>query len=36
MSNPENEILTIEEAVRDLRVGKTTVYKLAQEDNLVL
>lgn len=36
MSNPQNEILTIEEAVRVLRVGKTTIYKLAREGKMAI
>lgn len=34
MSNSNDEILTIEEATKFLKIGKTTLYKLARENKI--
>lgn len=34
MSNSNDEILTIEEAVKYLKIGKTTIYKLARTNKI--
>ena len=34
MSNSNSEILTMEEVAKFLKIGKTTLYKLAREDKI--